>query len=178
MFGIGSGEILVLAIIVLVLFGKEDLPATLRKFSKGWNEFRRVANDAQRSWSEVRDDVTRTIMEADNEINAVIQETMHVDEPKLVENSQKPDVPLVDSDQPAPSTSFPSILPAAGTVAVGALVEPSQAEPIVTSNAADTNAATHIQEANSGDQHHNHHQKRADESETTATNIESGTQKS
>lgn len=178
MFGIGSGEILVLAIIVLVLFGKEDLPATLRKFSKGWNEFRRVANDAQRSWSEVRDDVTRTIMEADNEINAVIQKTMHVDETKSEDNSQKTELPPSDSEQTAPSTSFPSILPAAGTVAVGALVESAQAESNVTSDAADTNAAEHIQEATSGDQHHNNHQKRADESEAPAANIESGTQKS
>ena len=67
MFGLGGGEILVIVVIALVLFGKEDLPQTLKKMSKGYNEFKKVATDAQRSWNEVRDDVTRTIMAATEE---------------------------------------------------------------------------------------------------------------
>lgn len=62
MLGLGGGEIVVIVVIAVVLFGKEDLPRTLKKMSKGYNEFKKVASDAQRSWSEVRDDVTRTIM--------------------------------------------------------------------------------------------------------------------
>ena len=67
MFGLGGGEILVIVVIALVLFGKEDLPQTLKKMSKGFNEFKKVANDAQRSWNEVRDDVARTIRDATEE---------------------------------------------------------------------------------------------------------------
>ena len=65
MFGLGIGEIILIAIIAIVLFGKEDLPKNLRKVAKGMNEFKKVASDAQRSWMEVKDDVTRTIMHAD-----------------------------------------------------------------------------------------------------------------
>jgi TatA/E family protein of Tat protein translocase len=67
MFGLGIGEIVLIAIIAIVLFGKEDLPKNLRKVAKGVNEFKKVASDAQRSWMEVKDDVTRTIMHADLE---------------------------------------------------------------------------------------------------------------
>lgn len=62
MFGLGSGEILIIVLIALVLFGKDDLPKTLRKVTKGINEFKKVTHEAQRSWNEVRDDVQRTIM--------------------------------------------------------------------------------------------------------------------
>ena len=67
MFGLGMGEIVLIVIVAIVLFGTDDLPKNLRKMAKGVNEFKKVASDAQRSWIEVKDDVTRTIMHADLE---------------------------------------------------------------------------------------------------------------
>jgi Sec-independent protein translocase protein TatA len=67
MFGLSFGEVLIIGIIALVLFGKEDLPQTLRKFTKGFQEFKKVTHEAQRSWQDVKDDVSRTIMQADIE---------------------------------------------------------------------------------------------------------------
>jgi TatA/E family protein of Tat protein translocase len=67
MFGLSFGELLIIAVIALVLFGKEDLPQTLRKFTKGFQEFKKVSNEAQRSWQEVKDDVSRTIMQVELE---------------------------------------------------------------------------------------------------------------
>jgi len=65
MFGLGMGEMMLLAVMAVVLFGTTDLPKNLRKMAKGVNDFKKIATDAQRSWAEVRDDVTRTIMQAD-----------------------------------------------------------------------------------------------------------------
>jgi Sec-independent protein translocase protein TatA len=62
MFGIGGGEILVVALVALLLFGNEDLPKNMRKMVKAWNDFRGVTNDLQRSWLDVRDQVTRDLM--------------------------------------------------------------------------------------------------------------------
>jgi Sec-independent protein translocase protein TatA len=66
MFGIGGGEILVVALVALLLFGNEDLPKNMRKMVKAWNDFRGVTNDLQRSWLDVRDQVTRDLMTEQN----------------------------------------------------------------------------------------------------------------
>ncbi|NBX15977.1 MAG: hypothetical protein EBR09_01280 [Proteobacteria bacterium] len=62
MFGIGGGEILVVALVALLLFGNEDLPKNMRKMVKAWNDFRGVTNNLQRSWLDVKDQVTRDLM--------------------------------------------------------------------------------------------------------------------
>ncbi|NBO37222.1 hypothetical protein EBU99_01425 [bacterium] len=62
MFGVGGGEILVIALIAVILFGTEDLPQNMRKFMKAWNNFRGMTNDLQRTWLDVRDQVTRDLL--------------------------------------------------------------------------------------------------------------------
>jgi|1048.fasta_scaffold62447_1 Sec-independent protein translocase protein TatA len=62
MFGIGGGEIVVVALVALILFGNEDLPKNMKKLVEGWNKFRGVSNDLQRSWLNVRDQVTRDLL--------------------------------------------------------------------------------------------------------------------
>ncbi|MBM3382008.1 MAG: hypothetical protein FJY29_06150 [Betaproteobacteria bacterium] len=62
MFGVGGGEILVIALVALLLFGTDDLPKNMRKFMKAWNDFRGVTNDLQKGWLDVRDQVTRDIL--------------------------------------------------------------------------------------------------------------------
>jgi TatA/E family protein of Tat protein translocase len=64
-FSLGGSEILVLAVIALLLFGNKNLPENMKKMVKGLNEVKKVANDAQRSWTEIRNDVTRQIMAED-----------------------------------------------------------------------------------------------------------------
>lgn len=39
MFGLGIGELLVISVIMLLLFGKR-LPATMRSLGESWREFR------------------------------------------------------------------------------------------------------------------------------------------
>jgi Sec-independent protein translocase protein TatA len=62
MFGIGGGEILLIALVAVVLFGTDDLPKNMKKFVNFWRDFRGVTNDLQRGWMDVRDQVTRDIM--------------------------------------------------------------------------------------------------------------------
>lgn len=66
MFGIGGGEILIIAVIAVVLFGTDDLPKNLRKFMKVWSDFRGATHDLQRGWLDVRDKVTRDILSEDS----------------------------------------------------------------------------------------------------------------
>lgn len=63
MFGIGFGEIIIIAMLALVLFGQDDLPANIRKAANGLKEFRKVTSNAQRAWHEVRSDMARTLLE-------------------------------------------------------------------------------------------------------------------
>lgn len=76
MFSLGGSEILVLAFIALILFGNKNLPQTMKKMVKGLNEVKKVANEAQRSWIEVRDDLTRQVMleEAEEEARKELSE--------------------------------------------------------------------------------------------------------
>ena len=65
MFSLGGSEILVLAVIALLLFGNKNLPENMKKMVKVLNEVKKVTNEAQRSWTEIRNDVTRQIMADD-----------------------------------------------------------------------------------------------------------------
>ena len=45
MFGIGTGELLVIMFIVLLLFGAKKLPELARGLGKGIREFKRASNE-------------------------------------------------------------------------------------------------------------------------------------
>lgn len=96
MFGLGMGEMVLLVVIAIVLFGTNDLPKNLRKAAKGLNEFKKVANDAQRQWNEVRDDVARTIMNADLEEKArekaAREDTLHAGETPQIDGTGVPSI--------------------------------------------------------------------------------------
>ena len=47
MFGIGTGELLVIMFIVLLLFGAKKLPELARGLGKGIREFKRASNEIQ-----------------------------------------------------------------------------------------------------------------------------------
>jgi len=58
MFGIGSGEFLVILVVALVLLGPQKLPEILKAVGKGINEFRRMTSD-------VKSTLEREIQKAD-----------------------------------------------------------------------------------------------------------------
>jgi Sec-independent protein translocase protein TatA len=149
MFGLGMGEIILIAIIAIVLFGTDDLPKNLRKVAKGVNDIKKVAGDAQRSWNEVKDDVTRTIMTAD------IQQDLRNAGAKK-ENSQltyhdEHSIPLHDHLETAPAAEL--------------VAELNAVEPVV---AAPEGRVARTEDIASNDNNHGAHTERSAEPEEAA----------
>lgn len=61
MFGLSGGEILLIGLIALLLFGNDKLPQNIKKFFHGWNQTKKVATDIQRSWHEIKLDIKNNI---------------------------------------------------------------------------------------------------------------------
>jgi len=59
MFGLGFGEILVILVVALLVFGPDKLPELARNLGKGLAEFRRASNDLRRSVMEATSDEPR-----------------------------------------------------------------------------------------------------------------------
>lgn len=49
MFGLGFGELIVIFVVALLVFGPKRLPELARTLGKSMNEFRRASNDLRRS---------------------------------------------------------------------------------------------------------------------------------
>ena len=165
MFGLGSGEILVIAILALLLFGKEDLPIAMRKIMKGISDFRKVANDAQSSWVEMRDDVTRSLMKEEDEIQRQLELGSEAlgkgqSEPATASleantatDEVKSEMSLTESEQ----LQLPLIRPVQdGVVARGDLVE----DPAETSAPQQPSLADNAKEGNKVDNNNHHHEER------------------
>ena len=74
MFGLSFAEVIVIALIAILLFGKEDLPQNLRKFAKWFGEFKKTTTDIQHSWLQVKDEVSRKIMNEVHEVEGQVKE--------------------------------------------------------------------------------------------------------
>jgi Sec-independent protein translocase protein TatA len=74
-FGFSGGEILLIALIALILFGNDKLPDNLKKMIKGLNQAKKVAKDVQISWQDVKNDVQRSINfeEEKEEVRALVK---------------------------------------------------------------------------------------------------------
>lgn len=66
MFGLSFGEIIIIGLIAILLFGKDDLPRIIRACAKSVSEIRRFTYEAQQSWTDVRNDVSRTLLLEEN----------------------------------------------------------------------------------------------------------------
>lgn len=128
MFGIGGGEVLVVALVALILFGNEDLPKNMRKMVKAWNDFRGVTNDLQRSWLDVRDQVTRDLLteqppRADAQNNPAPSDASHdahSSEPHSLESAESAGEKLsIEQSAESEAPALPVIQPAVGTFAQG-----------------------------------------------------------
>jgi|TARA_B110000495_G_C22783080_1_gene457942 sec-independent protein translocase protein TatA len=54
MFGLGSGEILLVLFIILLLFGAKKLPELAKGLGKGINEFKKASKD-------IKDEIDKTV---------------------------------------------------------------------------------------------------------------------
>jgi len=60
--GIGTGEVLVIVLFVLLFFGSKRIPEFARSLGKGLRQFKDATNDIQR-------DITDSVREVNKEIN-------------------------------------------------------------------------------------------------------------
>ena len=66
---ISGGEIVVVGLVVLLLFGAKSIPDVARMLGKGMNEFRRASDEIKRELREQTSDVKQDINEVRNYIN-------------------------------------------------------------------------------------------------------------
>jgi sec-independent protein translocase protein TatB len=149
MFGIGSGEFLVIMILALVLIGPQKLPDLLRAFGKGYAEFRRMTSD-------VRSTLEREIEKVDE--NRRIEETRKElfgdDAGKPAESAFSETVPTGDSQSGGqPDTAVDTVQPAPveaerpeDQVHAAAQAVPDQLTPATPAEPAGGQAAASVQE--------------------------------
>jgi sec-independent protein translocase protein TatA len=55
MFGLGTPEIILIAIVILVLFGAKKIPELMQGLGKGIKEFKKASNDIEKDISSSHD---------------------------------------------------------------------------------------------------------------------------
>lgn len=73
-FSFGGGEIFIVVIAVLVLFGANKIPDLARTLGKGMNEFRRATDELKREFREGADEFKKDMEESRNDIQNHIRE--------------------------------------------------------------------------------------------------------
>ena len=63
MFNVGTGELLVILLLALIVLGPDKLPETARKIGNVLGELRRMSNGFQQEIRAAMDDVTRPPLE-------------------------------------------------------------------------------------------------------------------
>jgi sec-independent protein translocase protein TatA len=56
---IGTGELLVIVLLILLLFGSKELPQVARKVGKGYRDFQRMTQNARDEMKKIMDDVEK-----------------------------------------------------------------------------------------------------------------------
>ena len=56
MFGIGTSELMIILLVVLLLFGSKELPELARTLGKGWRDLQRVARSTKEEISSILDE--------------------------------------------------------------------------------------------------------------------------
>lgn len=81
MFDVGGGELLLIFLAILVLFGPKKIPELARSFGKGLAQFRKAQAEFQRNLHSLEDEITTSV-------NEVVQDVQrHVEQP--IEQSAK-----------------------------------------------------------------------------------------
>ncbi|MGQ1785115.1 MULTISPECIES: Sec-independent protein translocase subunit TatA/TatB [unclassified Saccharicrinis] len=74
LFSFGGGEIFIVLIAVLVLFGANKIPELARMLGKGMNEFRRATDDIKREFREGADEFKKDLEDSKKDIDNHIHE--------------------------------------------------------------------------------------------------------
>jgi len=63
MFDVGGGELILILLAIVLLFGPKKLPELARSFGKGMAQLRRAQTEFQRNLNSLEDDITNTVNE-------------------------------------------------------------------------------------------------------------------
>jgi len=66
---ISGGEIIIVVLVVLLLFGAKSIPDVARMLGKGMNEFRRASDEIKREFRANTSDITDVVEETKTELN-------------------------------------------------------------------------------------------------------------
>ena len=113
---ISGGEIIIVVLVVLLLFGAKSIPDVARMLGKGMNEFRRASDEIKREFRENTSDITDVVEETKKELNQEVKEvnksieeetrdidSYHLESKEETENKdskQDTDVPPLSKDGP------------------------------------------------------------------------------
>lgn len=90
-FNIQGSELIFLLLVALVILGPEKLPDAVRKFTKAYSEFKKMANGFQGEFRQVLDEPMRELRETAN----------------LVRDAAKFEIGIDDADSSAPASGEP-----------------------------------------------------------------------
>lgn len=79
---LGGGEIFIILLVVLLLFGGKGVPTMARTLGKSIREFKDAANGIQRDFQNSAQDIHREVNHHSNVIREEVQEVKKEDEPK------------------------------------------------------------------------------------------------
>lgn len=68
LFGVSMGEVLVIFLAALLLFGSKKIPELARSIGKGMNEFKKATDDIKKEFHENSSGITEEIKEIESEI--------------------------------------------------------------------------------------------------------------
>jgi sec-independent protein translocase protein TatA len=71
MFDIGGGEIFLIVIVVLLLFGPKKIPEVARSISNGMNKLKNAQQEFSKEITNIKDEMNESIKEAER--NAAIE---------------------------------------------------------------------------------------------------------
>ncbi|MGQ1946198.1 twin-arginine translocase TatA/TatE family subunit [Geofilum sp. OHC36d9] len=83
LFGISMGEVVLVFLVVLMLFGSRKIPELARALGKGMNEFRKAADDIKREFETAADDLKEDLSEIGQGVRQEASE-LHKDAQTLV----------------------------------------------------------------------------------------------
>jgi len=68
LFGVSMGEILVIFLVALMLFGSKKIPELARSLGKGMNEFKKATDDIKKEFQENTSEISTEINQFESEI--------------------------------------------------------------------------------------------------------------
>jgi TatA/E family protein of Tat protein translocase len=74
LFGISMGEVVVVFLVILMLFGSKKIPELARALGKGMNEFRKAADDIKREFETATDDLKEDLSEMKKDVRQEVLE--------------------------------------------------------------------------------------------------------